>query len=123
MGSIADAKAGCTCELLESQAERSEGLDNCWQRAQIGPRIKRWRDEAEAEGYVRWLEVFSQALQPERDPAFDRGNLQQAAERLAARMDIPSATLSVKGDFSHYTGEMGLEIGVVARGGPLGKSV
>lgn len=42
-------------KLLESQAERSEGLENCWQRANNHLNlIKRWRDEAETEGYVRW---------------------------------------------------------------------
>ena len=35
-------------QLLESQAERSEGLENCWQRANNHLQlIRRWRDEAE----------------------------------------------------------------------------
>ena len=30
--------------------------------------IKRWRDQAEAEGFVRWVEVFSHALQLNATP-------------------------------------------------------
>ena len=62
-------KLDALATMLESQAERSEGLENCWQCArEIAGSIKRWRDQAEAEGFVRWVEVFSHALQLNATP-------------------------------------------------------
>jgi ATP-dependent DNA helicase DinG len=95
--------------LLEGQAERSEGLENCWQRArEIAASIMHWRDQAETEGFVRWLEVFSHALQLNATPlsVAEIFNKQLGASPRA--WIFTSATLAVKGDFSHYNGEMGL---------------
>jgi ATP-dependent DNA helicase DinG len=94
---------------LESQAERSEGLENCWQRArELAGRIKRWRDQAEAEGYVRWLEVFNQALQLNATPLSIAEIFNRQLTSSPRAWIFTSATLSVKGDFSHYKSEMGL---------------
>ncbi|HET7060862.1 MAG TPA: ATP-dependent DNA helicase [Nitrosospira sp.] len=94
---------------LESQAERSEGLENCWQRArELAAGIKRWRDQAEAEGYVRWLEVFSQALQLNATPLSIAEIFNRQLTGSPRAWIFTSATLSVKGDFSHYKSEMGL---------------
>jgi len=55
-------------KLLESQAERSPGLENCWQRGtQFAAQLKRWTDE-ENNGSVRWVEVFNRALQLNATP-------------------------------------------------------
>ncbi len=96
-------------QLLESQAERSEGLENCWQRANNHSLlIKRWRDEAETQGYVRWIEVYNQALQLNATPLSIAEIFQrQMASSLRAWI-FTSATLSVKNNFTHYTDEMGL---------------
>lgn len=102
-------------EQLESQAERSEGLENCWQRArELASGIKRWRDQAEAEGYVRWLEVFSHALQLNATPLSIAEIFNRQLSGSPRAWIFTSATLSVKGDFSHYKNEMGLETGLVA---------
>ncbi len=102
-------KLDVLADLLESQAERSEGLDNCWQRTrEIGASIKRWRNEAEAEGFVRWVEVFSQALQLNATPLSIAEIFNRQLSGSPRAWIFTSATLSVKGDFSHYTGEMGL---------------
>ena len=102
-------KLDVLADLLESQAERSEGLDNCWQRTrEIGASIKRWRNEAEAEGFVRWVEVFSQALQLNATPLSIAEIFSRQLSGSPRAWIFTSATLSVKGDFSHYTGEMGL---------------
>src|SRR5574340_476441 len=45
-------------QMLKSQAERSEGLKNCWQRGEeLSRKIGQWR-ERESSDEVRWLEVF-----------------------------------------------------------------
>ncbi|SEK65759.1 ATP-dependent DNA helicase [Nitrosovibrio tenuis] len=98
-------------ENLESQAERSDGLENCWQRArEISGSIKRWRDQAEAEGYVRWLEVFSHALQLNATPLSISEIFNKQLSGTPRAWIFTSATLSVKGDFSHYNSEMGLNM-------------
>ena len=95
--------------LLESQSERSEGLENCWQRArEIAIRIKHWRDQAESEGFVRWLEVFSHALQLNATPLSIAEIFNKQLIASPRAWIFTSATLAVKGDFSHYNDEMGL---------------
>ena len=95
--------------LLESQSERSEGLENCWQRArEIAIRIKHWRDQAESEGFVRWLEVFSHALQLNATPLSIAEIFNKQLVASPRAWIFTSATLAVKGDFSHYNDEMGL---------------
>ncbi|SFN36374.1 ATP-dependent DNA helicase DinG [Nitrosospira briensis] len=104
-------KLGALVELLESQAERSEGLENCWQRArEIAASMKRWRDQAETEGFVRWVEVFSQALQLNATPLSIAEIFNKQLSASPRAWIFTSATLSVKGDFSHYNSEMGLSI-------------
>ena len=93
---------------LESQAERAPGLDNCWQRAQaLNAQLKAWREAANA-NTVRWVEVYSHAVQLNTTPL-------SIAETFKAQLEAPrtwiftSATLAVKGDFRHYQEEMGLD--------------
>jgi ATP-dependent DNA helicase DinG len=95
--------------LLESQAERSEGLENCWQRTrEITGSIKHWRDQAEGEGFVRWVEVFSHALQLNATPLSIAEIFGRQLAGSPRAWIFTSATLSLKGDFSHYHDEMGL---------------
>lgn len=95
--------------LLESQSERSEGLENCWQRTrEIAIRIKHWQDKAESEGFVRWLEVFSHALQLNATPLSIAEIFNKQLIASPRAWIFTSATLAVKGDFSHYNNEMGL---------------
>ena len=102
-------KLDALAAMLESQAERSEGLENCWQRArEIDGSIKRWRDQTEAEGFVRWLEVFSHALQLNATPLSIAEIFNKQLSGSPRAWIFTSATLSVKGDFSHYNSEMGL---------------
>jgi ATP-dependent DNA helicase DinG len=93
--------------LLESQAQRSEGLEKCWQRGQeLLLKIKQWGDQRE--GFVRWLEVFYQSVQLNTTPL-------SIAEIFAKQISghprawiFTSATLAVKQNFLHYQAEMGL---------------
>jgi len=125
-------------EALESQAERAEELEQCHRRAlELAQRLAAWRDDRiaaspvpaaepadDAEGdqtsqsvqpaqlgpeTVRWVEVFSHTVQLHRTPLsiapiFSR---QRAGQPRA--WVFTSATLSVKGNFTHYAAQLGLD--------------
>ncbi|MFO7580073.1 MAG: ATP-dependent DNA helicase [Nitrosomonas halophila] len=95
--------------LLESQAVRSQGLENCWQRAQVLlVKIRQWREPAETQHFVRWLEAFSQSLQLNATPISVAEMFGKQIHTNARAWIFTSATLSVKQDFSHYNQMMGL---------------
>jgi len=94
--------------LLEKQAERSEGLENCWQRAQtLAIQLKQWQD-GDTPDKVRWLEVFHHSLQLNSTPLSIAEIFEKQIDGSARAWIFTSATLAVKQDFSHYQGEMGL---------------
>jgi ATP-dependent DNA helicase DinG len=96
------------CGLLEKQAERSEGLENCWQRAQaLVQQLKQWQD-GDTPDQVRWLEVFHHSLQLNTTPLSIAEIFEKQIGGSARAWIFTSATLAVKQDFSHYLGEMGL---------------
>lgn len=102
-------KLGELAKLLESQAQRAEGLENCWQRcAVVVQRLQRWRQE-ESDGYVRWVEVTGPGLQLNATPLSVADIFRKQLEGSQRAWIFTSATLAVKGDFSHYRGEMGLD--------------
>ncbi|MDD2741144.1 MAG: ATP-dependent DNA helicase [Rhodocyclaceae bacterium] len=94
--------------LLETQAERAEGLEKCWQRAlELVQRLAAWQKTG-ADGYVRWAEAFTHALQLNSTPL-------DVAEIFKKQMGghprawiFTSATLAVQGKFHHYCSELGL---------------
>ena len=123
--------------LLEKQAERSEGLENCWQRAQaLAQQLKQWMgdspspqpsptsvrgsknsplpqageglEERVEDGFVRWLEIFHHSLQLNTTPLSIAEIFEKQIGGSARAWIFTSATLAVKQDFSHYQGEMGL---------------
>lgn len=106
---------------LESQAERGEGLANCWQRAQeIALRLSRWRDEASNKDMVRWVEVYSQAMSLNLTPLDIAPIFKRQMEGHPRAWIFTSATLAVGNDFSHYCGELGLaEAETVCWGSPF----
>ena len=94
--------------LLEKQAERSEGLENCWQRTQaLAQQLKLWQTGDEPD-QVRWLEVFHHSLQLNTTPLSIAEIFEKQIAGSARAWIFTSATLAVKQDFSHYQGEMGL---------------
>ena len=102
-------KLGALGALLEFQADRSEGLDNCHRRAQeLAARIDQWRKAAENET-VRWVEVFQGSLQLNATPLSIAEVVRKQLAGSARAWIFTSATLSVRGDFSHYQSEMGLD--------------
>jgi len=95
-------------KLLESQAERSEGLKNCWQRGvELVGKLSHWQGEANLE-FVRWVEVFSHALQLNATPLSIAEIFNKQLSGQPRAWIFTSATLAVKKDFSHYQGQMGL---------------
>ena len=98
-------------KLLESQAERSEGLEHCWRRAQeLSLTLQRWR-QTEETGLVRWAEVFSQALSLNATPLVIADIFRKQMEGHPRAWIFTSATLAVERDFSHYCAELGLDNG------------
>ena len=96
------------CAILEKQAERSEGLENCWQRAQgLVQQLKQWQD-GETQDKVKWLEVFHHSLQLNTTPLSIAEIFEKQISGSARTWIFTSATLAVKQDFSHYQNEMGL---------------
>ncbi|MGA7749075.1 MAG: ATP-dependent DNA helicase [Gallionella sp.] len=96
------------CDLLEKQAERSEGLENCWQRAQaLAQQLKQWQD-GDVPDKVRWLEVFHHSLQLNTTPLSIAEIFEKQIGGSARAWIFTSATLAVKQDFSLYQTEMGL---------------
>ncbi|MBI5005515.1 MAG: ATP-dependent DNA helicase [Nitrosomonadales bacterium] len=124
--------------MLEKQAERSEGLENCWQRAQaLEAQLKVWISEqpsppapdgttsqstkpasgqvagylppaGEGSGFVRWLEIFHHSLQLNTTPLSIADIFKKQISGHPRAWIFTSATLAVKQNFSHYQHEMGL---------------
>lgn len=94
--------------ILETQAERAEGLEKCWQRAlELVQRLGQWQKLGD-DGYVRWAEAYTHALQLNLTPL-------DVAEIFRKQMGghprawiFTSATLAVQGKFNHYCAELGL---------------
>ncbi|MEW5888335.1 MAG: ATP-dependent DNA helicase [Pseudomonadota bacterium] len=96
-------------KLLESQAERSEGLENCWRRAlELQARLARWRNPDEP-GLVRWVEVFSHSLALNATPLVIADIFRKQMQGHPRAWIFTSATLAVGSDFGHYCGELGLD--------------
>ena len=94
--------------VLEKQAERSEGLENCWQRAQtLTQQFDNWQSNDDSE-QVRWLEVFHHAMQLNTTPLSIAEIFEKQIGGSQRAWIFTSATLAVKQDFTHYQSEMGL---------------
>lgn len=93
---------------LESQAERAEGLENCWKRGvELAGCIRRWRDGGDS-SHVFWLEVSNQGLHFNATPLSIADIFRKQLVLNPRTWIFTSATLAVKSDFSHYCAEMGL---------------
>ncbi|HSD38374.1 MAG TPA: ATP-dependent DNA helicase [Rhodocyclaceae bacterium] len=97
-------------KLAESQAERSEGLEKCWQRATvIADRVERWRKLIEPD-LIRWVEVFSQSASLNVTPLRVADIFKKQVEGNAKSWIFTSATLAVGKSFEHYNNELGLSL-------------
>jgi len=96
-------------DLLELAAPVGEGLTRCWQRALVGAgKLSKFTESADS-NYVRWLETGRQWFRFHQTPL-------QLGESLGPYLRDPdkawfytSATLSVKGDFTYFQSQLGLD--------------
>jgi len=94
--------------ILELQADRSEGLRNCWTRGMdLLEGLTRWGEE-EDRGYVRWIEIFGGSVRLHATPLSIAEIFHRQISGHPRAWIFTSATLSVQGNFSHYQREMGL---------------
>jgi len=94
--------------LLETQAQRSEGLENCWRRAgELVAQLRRWQSGADKD-YVRWGETYTHSLQLNATPLVIANIMQKQMSGHPRAWIFTSATLAVQKDFGHYCAEMGL---------------
>lgn len=94
--------------VLETQAERSEGLANCLRRVQeMGERLTHWRQPEDTE-LIRWAEVFSQSVALNATPLHVSDVFRRQLEGHLRAWIFTSATLAVGQDFGHYCRELGL---------------
>jgi ATP-dependent DNA helicase DinG len=106
VGLLREAEA--LAALLETQAQRSEGLENCWRRAgELVAQLRRWQNGSDPD-YVRWGETYTHALQLNATPLVIAGIMQKQMSGHPRAWIFTSATLAVQRDFAHYCGEMGL---------------
>ena len=95
--------------LLETQAQRSEGLENCWRRGgELLAQLRRWQKGADAD-YVRWGETYTLSLQLNATPLIIASIMQKQMSGHPRAWIFTSATLAVQHDFGHYCAEMGLD--------------
>ena len=100
--------------IVETQAERSEGLESCWQRSlELLAGFRRWRAgeqpaEGEGPGSVRWGEATTYSLQLNATPLAIGEIFRKQMSGHPRAWIFTSATLAVQKDFGHYCAEMGL---------------
>jgi ATP-dependent DNA helicase DinG len=99
-------------EVLSSQAERAETIEQCRVRTvELAAQLEAWNHVALADEHaakVLWVEAFSQALQLHQTPLSIAPIFSKQREGPPRAWIFTSATLAVKNDFSHYTDQLGL---------------
>lgn len=99
-------------EVLASQAERAETIEQCRARAiELGAQLDAWtppEDPAQQAFKVLWVEAFSQSLQLHQTPLSIAPIFSKQREGPPRAWIFTSATLAVKKDFSHYSAQLGL---------------
>jgi len=101
---------------MKHYAERSEDLAAIARRAdEASARLARWRaglTGAPAEdgvAWIRWIDVTPQGWQLQASPLSIADIFRRQVESTARAWIFTSATLAVGSDFSHYTGQLGLD--------------
>ena len=99
-------------------AERGEELAQVARRALDASRqVARWRDGSAPDGangeppqdWIRWIDITPNGFQLQASPLSIAPLFRRQLEGSARAWIFTSATLAVGRDFSHYTGQMGLE--------------
>ncbi|MCK6412377.1 MAG: ATP-dependent DNA helicase [Azonexus sp.] len=103
-----DEELAVFAKILEGQAQRSEGLEKCWQRAlELQQMFAAWQSLTDT-GYVRWAEAYTQSLQLNSTPLDVASIFRKQMGGHPRAWIFTSATLAVRGGFVHYCAELGL---------------
>lgn len=95
--------------LLETQAARTEGLANCFNRCQeAAGKLERWLAPDAQEGRVCWCEATTHSVLFHATPLDVGALFASKLEDDPRAWVFTSATLSVRGDFRHYLEQIGL---------------
>ena len=105
--------------VLEAQAQRADGLEAVWRRAQaLQAQLETWLDDwgkplkddavGEPNPPVRWVESFGHTFQLHLTPMSIAPLFREQVQADKRAWIFTSATLAVKNDFSLYLGELGL---------------
>lgn len=101
--------ARAALNVLKIAEKRGEGLKNCCARAaELLERLQHWRAEDDA-AQVRWVEAYTHALALHTTPLAIADTFRRQLEGHPRAWIFTSATLSMDGDFTHYSAQMGLE--------------
>ena len=96
-------------EALGGQAERSRGLTNMHERAEaIVQRLDQVLDGT-ANNWVHWYELSTQGFSLHATPLDLAPPLRALRQQSQAAWILTSATLSIAGDFKHYSRQLGLD--------------
>jgi ATP-dependent DNA helicase DinG len=105
-----NSSLGLLEKALSAQEGRAEGLDACARRASSARRLLvRLREtDAEAPREIRWVEVFSHAVQLHVTPLSSAELFRRQMSDHPRAWIFTSATLAVGEDFGHFTRELGM---------------
>ncbi len=99
-------------QLLESQAARAPEIQNCLDRAdELAQKLTQWQGagaDGGIEGLIRWAEAYSQSLAFHLTPLSVANVFHDQVFTNKRAWIFTSATLAVKGEFTHYQTELGL---------------
>jgi len=99
--------------VLENQAERTETIEQCRQRAlALEGQLMRWNAsgvaKVDGDERVLWVEAFASSLQLHQTPLSIAPIFNKQREGVPRAWIFTSATLAVKNDFNHFISQMGL---------------
>lgn len=95
-------------KYLDILAERSKSLENCWRRCSNMIEMLQTFMERETEDLIQWLETRGQGFLLHQTPLDISATFQARLAEHGCNCIYTSATLSVAGDFTHFTDQLGL---------------
>jgi ATP-dependent DNA helicase DinG len=95
--------------VLGSQAANSRGLENCYQRAQKLQALLAQVTTQPPENHIHWFETWTTGFRINLTPLDVADTFERRRHALPNCWVFTSATLSVNGDFTHFTRQLGLE--------------
>lgn len=97
------------CQGLAGQVERSRGLGSMHERSEVLVARLRQVLDGGASGWVHWYELSAQGFSLHATPLDLASPLRALREQSHAAWIYTSATLSVAGEFGHFSRQLGLD--------------